>query len=47
MRRLAHQLTNRLMHQPTLALRGAAADERQDLLEAAVELLLGEPESRN
>ncbi len=46
-RRLAHQLTNRLMHQPTLALRGAAADERQDLLEAAVELLLGEPESRN
>ncbi|MBY5931192.1 glutamyl-tRNA reductase [Halomonas sp. DP8Y7-3] len=44
-RRLAHQLTNRLLHQPTLALRGAAADERQELMDAAVELLLGESHS--
>lgn len=41
-RRLAHQLTNRLLHQPTLALRGAAAGERRELLEAASELLLGD-----
>jgi len=41
-KRLAHQLTNRLLHQPTLALRDAAAGERQDLLEAATELLLGD-----
>jgi glutamyl-tRNA reductase len=39
-RRLAHQLTNRLMHRPTVALREAASAERHDLLEAATELLL-------
>ncbi|ALM53001.1 glutamyl-tRNA reductase [Halomonas huangheensis] len=43
-RRLAHQLTNRLLHQPTLALRSAAAEERQELLEAASELLLSDAE---
>ncbi|NWN83810.1 MAG: glutamyl-tRNA reductase [Halomonas sp.] len=39
-RRLAHQLTNRLMHGPTVALREAASAERHDLLEAAGVLLL-------
>ncbi|MBB3231498.1 glutamyl-tRNA reductase [Halomonas stenophila] len=38
--RLAHQLTNRLLHRPTVALREAASDERQELLDAAAELLL-------
>nr|WP_300311008.1 glutamyl-tRNA reductase [Halomonas sp.] len=42
--RLAHQLTNRLLHQPTLSLRSAAAQERQELLDAAAELLLGDDE---
>jgi glutamyl-tRNA reductase len=39
-RRLAHQLTNRLLHRPTVALREAASAERHDLLEAAGALLL-------
>ncbi|WP_372611896.1 glutamyl-tRNA reductase [Halomonas sp.] len=39
-RRLAHQLTNRLLHRPTVALREAASAERHDLLDAATELLL-------
>ncbi|MFO8044469.1 MAG: glutamyl-tRNA reductase [Halomonas sp.] len=39
-RRLAHQLTNRLLHRPTVALREAASVERHDLLEAAGALLL-------
>ena len=39
-RRLAHQLTNRLLHGPTVALREAASAERHDLLEAASVLLL-------
>ncbi|MDR5901466.1 glutamyl-tRNA reductase [Halomonas icarae] len=39
-RRLAHQLTNRLLHGPTVALREAASAERHDLLEAASALLL-------
>lgn len=38
--RLAHQLTNRLMHQPTLALREAASQENHALLSAAPQLLL-------
>ncbi|MDN3525574.1 glutamyl-tRNA reductase [Halomonas sabkhae] len=42
-RRLAHQLTNRLLHRPTLALRDAAADDRRDLMDAAATLLLDEP----
>ncbi|MFP4262849.1 MAG: glutamyl-tRNA reductase [Halomonas sp.] len=39
-RRLAHQLTNRLLHGPTVALREAASAERHDLLRAAGDLLL-------
>ncbi|MEQ5801674.1 glutamyl-tRNA reductase [Halomonas sp. H10-9-1] len=39
-RRLAYQLTNRLLHGPTVALREAASAERHDLLEAASVLLL-------
>jgi glutamyl-tRNA reductase len=42
-RRLAHQLTNRLLHRPTVALREAASGERHDLLEAAATLLLESP----
>ncbi|QFT85743.1 Glutamyl-tRNA reductase [Halomonas sp. THAF12] len=38
--RLAHQLTNRLLHRPTVALREAAADEQRELLDAAASLLL-------
>ncbi|MBB3143199.1 glutamyl-tRNA reductase [Halomonas organivorans] len=38
--RLAHQLTNRLLHRPTVALREAASDERRELLAAATALLL-------
>ncbi len=41
-RRLAHQLTNRLMHRPTVAMREAASRERRDLLDAATALLLDE-----
>lgn len=41
-RRLAHQLTNRLLHRPTVALREAASAERHDLLEAAGALLLAD-----
>ena len=38
--RLAHQLANRLMHQPTLALRDAASQENNELLNAAPNILL-------
>ena len=38
-RRLAYQLTNRLMHRPTVALREAASAQDQDMLEAATTLL--------
>ncbi|CAM4029816.1 glutamyl-tRNA reductase [Vreelandella rituensis] len=38
--RLAHQLANRLMHQPTQAIRDAASREQYDLLDAASSLLL-------
>ncbi|RAR64553.1 MULTISPECIES: glutamyl-tRNA reductase [Halomonadaceae] len=37
--RLARQLTNKLMHAPTLGLREASGAERQDLIEAAEALL--------
>ncbi|WP_104201729.1 glutamyl-tRNA reductase [Billgrantia saliphila] len=39
-RLLAHQLTNRLLHRPTVALREASGRERRDLLSAAEALLL-------
>ncbi|PMR79426.1 glutamyl-tRNA reductase [Halomonas urumqiensis] len=42
-RRLAHQLTNRLLHRPTVALRDAASAERHDILEAAASVLLDAP----
>ena len=38
--RLAHQLTNRLLHQPTQAIRDAASEEHHELLSAAPRLLL-------
>lgn len=38
--RLAHQLANRLMHHPTLALREAASQENHELLNAVPHLLL-------
>ncbi|MCB8888632.1 glutamyl-tRNA reductase [Vreelandella malpeensis] len=38
--RLAHQLANRFMHQPTLALREAATQENHELLSAAPQVLL-------
>ena len=38
--RLAHQLTNRLLHQPTQAIRDAASEEHHELLNAAPRLLL-------
>ncbi|WP_417421953.1 glutamyl-tRNA reductase [Halomonas sp.] len=38
--RLAHQLTNRLMHAPTQAIRDAASQEHHELLDAAPRLLL-------
>ena len=39
-RLLAHQLTNRLLHRPTVAMREASGSERRDLLAAAESLLL-------
>lgn len=39
-RRLAYQLTNRLLHRPTVALREAASGEHHELLDAAASLLL-------
>jgi glutamyl-tRNA reductase len=39
-RLLAHQLTNRLLHRPTVAMREASGGERRDLLSAAEALLL-------
>ncbi|WP_018916720.1 glutamyl-tRNA reductase [Vreelandella zhanjiangensis] len=38
--RLAHQLANRLMHEPTQAIRDAASQEHHELLDAAPRLLL-------
>ncbi|MCE8002653.1 glutamyl-tRNA reductase [Billgrantia ethanolica] len=45
-RLLAHQLTNRLLHQPTVALREASGSERRDLLSAAEALLLDSPTTK-
>jgi glutamyl-tRNA reductase len=45
-RLLAHQLTNRLLHQPTVALREASGSERRDLLSAAEALLLNSPTTK-
>ncbi|WP_163559558.1 glutamyl-tRNA reductase [Halomonas sp. NO4] len=42
-RMLAHQLTNRLLHRPTVAMREASGSERRDLLAAAESLLLDPP----
>ena len=42
-RLLAHQLTNRLLHRPTVAMREASGGERHDLLDAAETLLLDTP----
>lgn len=39
LRRFARQLTNKWLHHPTLKLREASADQRHELLGAAVELL--------
>jgi glutamyl-tRNA reductase len=38
LRRLAHGLTNKLLHQPTVQLRRASADGRDDLLQLVQEL---------
>ena len=45
MQRLAHQLTNRLLHGPTAALRQAALDGDTDLLRAAERLFRGPDDS--
>ncbi|MGL6249653.1 MAG: glutamyl-tRNA reductase, partial [Billgrantia desiderata] len=45
-RLLAHQLTNRLLHHPTVALREASGSERRDLLSAAEALLLDSPSTK-
>ena len=37
--RLAHELTNKLLHHPTVGLKRASADGRQDVIEAAHDLL--------
>lgn len=43
--RLANQLTNRLMHRPTVALRQAASDQDQALLDAAARMLTSDASS--
>ena len=42
---LARQLANRFMHHPTLALRQASGDDRQDILQTAQTLLLAPADS--
>ena len=44
--RLAHQLTNRLLHAPSTALRQAALDGDSDLLRAAERLFKGDDDSQ-
>ncbi|ANF57472.1 glutamyl-tRNA reductase [Halotalea alkalilenta] len=44
-RRLSHQLTNKLLHGPTARLRAASGAERQDIIAAAEALLLDEAAS--
>ncbi len=46
MQRLAHQLTNRLLHAPTAALRQAALDGDSELLRAAERLFQGDDDSK-
>jgi glutamyl-tRNA reductase len=46
LRRLAHQLTNRLLHAPTAALRQAALDGDSDLLRAAERLFKSDDDSQ-
>lgn len=46
-RLLAHQLTNRLLHRPTVAMREASGSERRDLLAAAESLLLDPPSPKS
>jgi glutamyl-tRNA reductase len=45
LQRLAHQLTNRLLHAPTSALRQAALDGDSELLRAAERLFQGDDDS--
>jgi glutamyl-tRNA reductase len=45
--RLAHQLTNRLLHAPTAALRQAALDGDSDLLRAAERLFKSDDDSQS
>ena len=47
MQRLAHQLTNRLLHGPTTALRQAALDGDTDLLRAAERLFQGDDDTES
>ncbi|GHB11044.1 glutamyl-tRNA reductase [Salinicola rhizosphaerae] len=42
-KRLSHQLANKLMHGPTLRLREASGQSRQDIIQAADSLLLESP----
>jgi len=46
MKRMAHQLTNRLLHAPTTALRQAALDGDSDLLRAAERLFKSDDDSQ-
>ncbi len=46
MKRMAHQLTNRLLHAPTAALRQAALDGDSDLLRAAERLFKSDDDSQ-
>jgi len=46
LKRLAHQLTNRLLHAPTTALRQAALDGDSELLRAADRLFKGDDDSQ-
>ena len=46
MERLAHQLTNRLLHAPSSALRQAALDGDADLLRAAERLFEGNDDTQ-
>lgn len=47
MQRMAHQLTNRLLHAPTTALRQAALDGDSDLLRAAERLFKSDDDSQS
>jgi glutamyl-tRNA reductase len=47
LKRMAHQLTNRLLHAPTAALRQAALDGDSELLRAAQRLFKGDDDSQS